>query len=77
MQQLLPSHFLLEDERWAGWSLLGCLYSCQTLDGALIQLQRRDQQSLKGRAMGSTEDRAKTDPGILTGLSQGSPCPLP
>lgn len=77
MQQLLPSHFLLEDERWARWSLLGCLYSCQTLDGAFIQLQRRDQQSLKGRAMGSTKGRTKTDPGILTGLSQGSPCPLP
>lgn len=47
MQQLLPSHFLLEDERWERCSLLGCLYSCQTLDGAFIQLQRREQQSLK------------------------------
>ena len=44
---LLPSHFLLEDKRRAQWAFLGGPHLCPTLDGAFVQLQRREEQRLK------------------------------
>lgn len=42
---LLPSHFLLEDKRRAQWAFLGCPHVCPTLDGAFVQLQRKEESA--------------------------------